>query len=129
MTKGQILDDIIEYEDKLITQFNEKELVEKVSRYAMIKYGREGSDIVKIYYTNQNNEPAQEECDDCADKANIVIEATKIANGYSNHFVSNRDFYNNDDLKQLQNLINDTFTKKYTKQQIQWLLLHQSIHQ
>lgn len=129
MTKSQILDDIIEYEDKLIAQFNETELVEKVSKYAMSKYGREGFDIAKIYYTKQSNEPAQEECDDCADKANIVIEATKIANGYSNHFVSNREFYNNDDLKQLQNFIDNIFAKKYTKQQIQWLLLHQSIQQ
>ena len=128
MTKSQILDSIIEYEDKLITQFNEKELVEKVSRYAMIKYGREGADVAKIYYTKQSNEPAQEECDNCADKANIVIEATKIANGYSNHFVSDRNFYNNNDLQKLQKFLDDNFSN-YTKQQLQWLLLHQTLKQ
>ena len=66
--------------DKLMEIENQYEdecrniVTEKVYRKMDELYGGEGVRICNIYYSKEDNETAQEECDDCAEKAKLLID-------------------------------------------------------
>lgn len=71
-----MLDKLIELED----QFEEESrnyIQEKVYHKMDELYGSDGIKICNIYYSKQDDDAAQEECDDCEKKAQLMIESIK----------------------------------------------------
>lgn len=73
MNKIEMLDKLMDIEQQYEDEC--KNIVEeKVYRKMDELYGGDGVRICNIYYSKQDNEPAQEECDDCAEKAKLLID-------------------------------------------------------
>lgn len=78
-SKLQILDTISELEDQLMIKYNalmEKEVYQKINEI----YGKEGVKICDIYYHGDNETAVETKCDDCAAKAQRLIEIINITN-------------------------------------------------
>lgn len=68
-----MLDKLMEIENQYEDECRDI-VTEKVYRKMDELYGGDGVRICNIYYSKEDNEAAQEECDDCAEKAKLLID-------------------------------------------------------
>lgn len=73
MNKIEMLDKLMEIENQYEDECRDI-VTEKVYRKMDELYGGDGVRICNIYYSKEDNEAAQEECDDCAEKAKLLID-------------------------------------------------------
>lgn len=73
MNKIEMLDKLMEIENQYEDECRDI-VTEKVYRKMDELYGGEGVRICNIYYSKDDNETAQEECDDCSEKAKLLVD-------------------------------------------------------
>lgn len=97
--KLQILDDIIAIENE--TELKYKEIIQnEVTSKINDKYGKEGVSVCNTYYSDDDSNPVEEECDDCAAKAQRMIEAINLASTISESITSESTKQNYEKYKQ-----------------------------
>lgn len=79
MNKNDLVEKIFELEDKFESELK-SDIQKKVYQEMDKLYGIEGVRICNIYYNETDNEAAQEECEECAEKAKKLTEELHYGN-------------------------------------------------
>ncbi len=79
MNKNNLIEKIFELEDKFEVE-SKLDIQKKVYQEMDKLYGGEGVRICNIYYNENDNETAQEECEECAEKAKKLTEELHYGN-------------------------------------------------
>lgn len=79
MNKNDLIEKIFELEDKFEAE-SKLDIQKKVYQEMDKLYGGEGVRICNIYYNENDNETAQEECEECAEKAKKLTEELHYGN-------------------------------------------------